>query len=837
MLTLVSAPAGTGKTATVSAWAFGLPEGVLFWLTVDQRVADLGAVLEVLSDRIDASARQTDFSAVVLDCDRPLRPGEAEAVDALLRAGGESLRLVLLTRSDPLLPLQRYRLADALVELRAHDLAFTTDETAELLSGRGLDLPADAVDALTRRTRGWIAGLLLSAMTLPHAEDPLAAVRALAGDHGPVAEYLLREMLDKQPPGLRDVLLKSSVLDVLSADLVSEVLDSGVGGRTLTFLTHDNVLIEPSTEEPGSYEYHPLFADLLRAELAFEAPEAFRTLHRRAARSMTARGRTAEAVQHYLSAGAWDEATHCYIDDLAVMEVVEGAPIVGAPTDVTTQLPNDLRTPAAELIRAALALRAGDIADSAASLTRAGRLLVRDPAGPWPTGELTLHLLRALHARVVGDAPVLTAEVTETEKRLDMMDPSRVRHRPSLPATLENARGVALTAQGDLQGATEAFAAAASAMEASARTSEAHRPPPPPDELVESLGHLALIAAWQGQLRRASALAQRALTIRVSGGQRRESPSVTGRLAAQTALEWVAVERQIPAEAPATPGQASLSQGRVGSDALRVVMAAIAHARARRMLHDFRGARAALDDLEDREGVPDWLGDRVRVEIATLALLAGRADEAVEVVGRFRRPPDLEAAVVRDKTALTRGYPPEAITATSAEPSGPAPSRIEFWLLQAWRKARSGEQALALRALERSLKIAAPEQLKRPFREAPEEVRHLLQSDQVMTRHDWVLDDRRQGPAIPRQRRESEALRSPEPLTTKEREVLQHLDSLLTTEEIADAMFISVNTVRTHVRNILRKLSASRRNEAVRRAREIGLLSPLRSPKRRPQTE
>jgi LuxR family maltose regulon positive regulatory protein len=158
-------------------------------------------------------------------------------------------------------------------------------------------------------------------------------------------------------------------------------------------------------------------------------------------------------------------------------------------------------------------------------------------------------------------------------------------------------------------------------------------------------------------------------------------------------------------------------------------------------------------------------------------------------------------------------------------------ARVDGWLLEAWRRLLNGEEAGAARALDRSLRLAAPERLRRPFREAPQDVRQLLRRHEDLTRqHSWLGPDVAGTGPFPRQR---DQLAGPgkgaatlvvEPLTQKEREVLGHLAELMTTEEIAAAMFVSVNTVRTHVRNILRKLSASRRNEAVRRARELHII-------------
>jgi LuxR family maltose regulon positive regulatory protein len=173
---------------------------------------------------------------------------------------------------------------------------------------------------------------------------------------------------------------------------------------------------------------------------------------------------------------------------------------------------------------------------------------------------------------------------------------------------------------------------------------------------------------------------------------------------------------------------------------------------------------------------------------------------------------------------------------TLSSRTAPLPTQVSGWLFEVSQELGRGQENRATKALERSLQLAAPERLRRPFREATPEIRRFLrQHGDVADRHSWLGDGESgspaRRPAVPRQRpADSKVTGDPPPvqlvetLTEREREVLGHLSELLTTEEIAGVMFVSVNTVRTHVRNILRKLAASRRNEAVRRARELKIL-------------
>jgi len=207
-----------------------------------------------------------------------------------------------------------------------------------------------------------------------------------------------------------------------------------------------------------------------------------------------------------------------------------------------------------------------------------------------------------------------------------------------------------------------------------------------------------------------------------------------------------------------------------------------------------------------------------------------------------------ESALVLARAKMATGGTFESPATTSWSAAASLPTRVAGWLFETTVQLDAGKELRAVQSLERSLRLAAPDRLRRPFREASPQVRQLLRGEQQLTaEHSWLgaatLDDAH---PLPSSRREGEPERTRETapgpileaLTEKEREVLGHLAELLTTDEIAGAMFVSVNTVRTHVRNILRKLASSRRNEAVRRARELGLIpgwsmqgSPVRSPR------
>jgi LuxR family maltose regulon positive regulatory protein len=266
-------------------------------------------------------------------------------------------------------------------------------------------------------------------------------------------------------------------------------------------------------------------------------------------------------------------------------------------------------------------------------------------------------------------------------------------------------------------------------------------------------------------------------------------------------------------------------------DSMQEVVLAIVDSRVRRATGDLDGATTQLAHAWDEAGGSPWLVERLRVEEATLDLRSSEPERAAEAVERLSETAAPEAALLIAQARLASGETLERPVPTPGGPRSTLTARVDGWLLEAWRRLRNGEEAGAARALDRSLRLAAPERLRRPFREAPQDVRQLLRQHEDLTRqHSWLGPDVAGTGPLPRQRHQlagpgkGAATLVVEPLTQKEREVLGHLAELMTTEEIAAAMFVSVNTVRTHVRNILRKLSASRRNEAVRRARELHII-------------
>src|SRR5437660_5899366 len=333
-LTLIAAPAGFGKTTLVSAWVAGCDRQVA-WLSLDEGDSDpilflmyLIAALQTIAPNIGEgvlgvlqspqppppdsilTALLNDMTTIpdnfvlVLDDYHVL---DAKPVDQALTYLVEHLppqmHLVIATREDPQLPLARLRAQGQLIELRAADLRFTPSEAAEFLNQvMGLNLSAQDIAALEDRTEGWIVGLQLAALSMQGHQDVPGFIRAFAGDHRYIVDYLVEEVLQRQPEPVRSFLLQTSILDRLSGPLCDAVTGQEEGNARLEALQRGNFFVVPLDDKRHWYRYHHLFAEVLSAHLMAEQPAQVATLHRRASAWYEQHGEVSDSIRHALAA-------------------------------------------------------------------------------------------------------------------------------------------------------------------------------------------------------------------------------------------------------------------------------------------------------------------------------------------------------------------------------------------------------------------------------------------------------------------------------------------------------------------------------------------------------
>ncbi|WP_328497733.1 LuxR C-terminal-related transcriptional regulator [Streptomyces sp. NBC_00414] len=630
----------------------------------------------------------------------------AEGMVRLLRHASPALRLVVVSRRDPPLHLHRYRLAGDLTELRTGDLAFDDRETTALLAQHGVEVPRAVVKTLRERADGWAAGLRLAAMSMQGHPHPERFVARFAGEDEAIVSYLVEEVLDGQPPAMRRLLLTTSVLDHLNAELATQVAGQEAGRHFATLVAQSSFLQHIGQ---GWYRCHRMFGDVLRVRLRHEAPDLVPDLHGRAAEWLGEHGLLAEAVRHALAA---DDP--CYADRLVVHQLAIGQVLAltasrlpgelltrkppAGPTAASRQAPG----PESALVTAAASLARGDGPACTESLALADRLIEELPRG----GTDRIARCRLAHSviRMTRDRPrhltAARAAAADAERLFTRLPRGLLEDRPELVALTLSIRGRAELREGDLK-AAEASLTTALKSACAAENGVLRR---------DCLSELALLEVLRGRFRAADQFA---------GHARLPAPR-TG------------------AEPDASPAALHVVRAWVGLTRLDVP----------RARNELARARAASRQ------VPDPF-------VTGVGSLVTKLVAAVE--NGATRPEALDA--IPDITA-------------------------DGWLAEGLRQ--SVRHACAASLGETRV--------------------HRLPAQAVSGAR---------GMPDPRPRDD----RSPvEPLSAREREVLLHLAQMMTTEEIADELYVSVNTVKTHLKSVYRKLAVTRRSAAVRRARELELL-------------
>lgn len=768
-LLVVTAPRGFGKSALLASWLeLGTsPDPV----TVVVPDADDVQPAPFRAKVVAALAAGGPSSVLVVDEAERL---SAEALGTLVPLQqSRGLRLVLLSREEPPLPVSQRATEGVMTRITADQLAFTPGECRDLLAARGVHPSEAGAAALAASTEGWAAALVRAADLLAGtaSRDGAPSVTVSGRD---VTSPLLEEILGDQPRDLQRFLLATSVAERLWPGLATALTARADAAEVLVALERANLFVRATEDGRRTWAYTPMFRAFLRERLYRRPVAEVARLHLRAAAWLTDAGFLTEAACHLASAGSWRSACSLLMEDFAVLELLlhPGERL----SRVLAHLPDDVPGPEPALVRAALALGRGDDRRGTVHVERAVR------AGghlPWPAAAPALGTTRALQAvaaRAVGDVDAGLRAVRDLEGLL----PERPggMHHPQLRAVLLATRGDLLLRRGDLTDAADTLDDAVAAADRAG--CERLR--------TECLGALALVEAVLGRLTRAAGLAV-AADVLAEGGR-----SPTRPVASEVALAWVRTEQYDLAGARAHVRAASTDPV-FGQDPVTAGVLVLVRARLARAEGDLD---RALDVVQSALGVgaepapPPWLERRLRSTATALHVVAGRA-----------------AALPRPRTA------PEARAGECLD------EQVSGWLEAAGRDLARKEVSAARVAAGRALRLAESERLRRPVAEAGATVREFVAEDAGLTaRRRWL------GPAVLADSADPDPS---EPvlvqrLTDKEQEVLEFLSDLLSTEEIAEAMFVSVNTVKSHVRSILRKLSATRRNEAVRRARQLDLL-------------
>lgn len=858
---LVCAPAGSGKTVLLRSWVEAQGFGArVAWVSVGRRERDAQRFWLSVVDELAAAAGESgpvqrvsatpafDGAAVVeqllSELDALKEPvvlviddlHELDSADALswlerfLARVPRELRMVLATREDPRLGLHRLRLTGQLTELRGPDLRFSLEETRQVLEASGIGLSEAAVASLHDRCEGWAAGLRLAALSLAGHPDPERFVAEFSGSERTVAGYLLAEVLERQPSEVRDLLLRTSVLERVSGPL-ADALTGGSGSQAILQELEDaNAFVSSLDAGRSWFRYHALFADLLRLELRRTHPAIVGSLHRAAAPWFEEHGYAVEAIRHAQAAKDWPRAARVLADNYVDL-VFDGRK--ATLRALLAAFPGDAPEADAELALAVTTARLYDglLDESAAHIVLAERLAATVPDERRRLFDLGLVSARLWLACQRGDIDTAQQAMQSFETQ------SFEAQSADMLARINDLRASAMMNLGVAELWSLRLADARRDLEEAA---ELARRIGRPYLEIGCLGHLALAAVVSDFPADAGlVLSEKAVAIAEAHGwqnQRIVAPAV---LAGAGALAWLGrfdeAERWLDRVVPAPAGVEELEADPVVHYARAFVP--LARGRFEEALAEFRAAERMLPRLARAHALPaevrGWipttqalLGDTaaaraalaaldaegrnragMRIAAATLALGESRPQDAVDVV----------APMIEDVADRAPDGAPQVLNMRRAT--------VHALLLDAVARDQLGDPHTAEASIERALELTERDGTILQFTLVP--VRDLLERHpRARTAHATLLStildvldgSSREGVG------DTTALR--DELSDAELRVLRYLPSNLKAPEIAAELFVSANTVRTHLRHIYTKLDAHSRSAAVSRARELGLLAP-----------
>ena len=854
-LTSITGPPGAGKTIAAASWAAGHGPGPVAWVTIDgydnkpevfwsyvvaalrqagvavSRAASSLAHGEMaghvfLLQLASALAGHEPAVTLVLDDFHLLTDGAVlSGLTYVMKNARPGLRLVVTSRMDPPLPLHQYRLTGNLTEIRADDLAFSVSEVASLMVQHDVTLPPPVLEFLTETGEGWAAGLRMAAMSMAGLPDPEQFVKNLSAEDSAVAGYLVEEVLNVQPADVREFLLYSSVLELVNADIASALFDRADVAGMLEALARENSFVQPVGE--GWYRFHSMFRDVLRLKLRRERPDIVASLHRKAARWYQQHGMLAEAVRSAAHIGDWTLAAAIMVDELAIVQLM-GPDHGDLPAEGFHVVPEGDVSPQFLLAVSAVALSESGDQAAEAPLRSAEEILGRLPEDHDALSRFAACTLWTSIAFRRGSLDVLD-DVTATAERLLDQIPQAVlaRHQHAVAQVLSG-RGAVELWSGNPSAAADLFCRAAGLLEDVIQGLGPGRLELQPrrNELAACRGYLALTEALRGRLNAAEEIASSGTAV--VGDRRARQPDPASALA----LAFVRLEH---GDLSSSRARLKVADAALDAHPDRLASAVGSLVAARGSLAEGR-TRTVLDTIKRaRSGrsLPPLLDQVLALTELQAHAASGDGQAALEVARRVGSQSALDARVAVSRAWLAAGDAAAArrTLAAALETSSGEEServRLEAWLADALLSFRGGDEVQGLRSLEKALTLGEAEKRQLPFAMERSWLRPVLMRHPELARaHRQLLGPGLVTPgAVPAQR-EAPDRAAPvvvEQLSSRERDVLRHVGEMLDTADIAAEMYISVHTVKTHLKSIFRKLGASDRREAVRRARQLNLL-------------
>ena len=848
-LTLIAAPAGYGKTSLAAQWArqTSLPVGWLSADTGDQdperfvrylfgawasaqpdiesatpgvrlsgMTPDMGTVLAELANFATDSG--SELAVVIDDVHVIENPDVFQALEFLLDHLPPSVRFVLTSRIEPPLPLARYRARQELAEIGASELRFTLDESRSLLRHTaGLALSDADIDPLHVRLEGWATGLQLVSLTLRN--DGRSPTGNITGRHRHIADYLRADVLARLPGDTRDFLLHTSILRRLTGSLCDAVTGSDHGQEMLERLERQNLFTVPLDDNREWYRYHPLFADVLHQELERRPTDVIADLHRRA---------STWHLRHEMPDPAFDHALAA--EDLPlVMNVLERYGQVklftGQLRDLQgwlTALPDTWydREPGIGLLQVAWLMFTGQFETAIHTLDKIDEVV----SNPERMNRPAMGRVSAIRCFIACETNAIDQAEHFAEIALD-----------TLAATDDQFRGGVWGALGDVYRRNGRWS---EAQDRYLRSLPHSNNPAGYVQSVNAYGALADLELRQGRLRAAHDYWRRALAVISDRHLWGTYPlPVIGWVHirhGEILYEWNDLD------AARDAAERGREHAALGGDPRAIIAGGILEARLRRANGDLDAAAEQLEAIRATVAeaqFADWIGEFERCEVE-LWLAQGKLRTAVTWTDEAltRDPahlPDQEPTLLAiARVLIVKGDAvsnEQALTMLqslvgTANASGRVGLQITALALQAMAYWNRGDRMDALASLEHALRLAEPEghvrtfvDLALPMARLLQEARHRKVMPEYVDRllAGYVQGDLSQLPAD---------TRLPEPLSERELDVLRKIAAGLTNREIADALFISPETVKKHTGSIYGKLGVRGRTASVARARELDLL-------------
>ena len=847
-VTVVAAPAGSGKTVLLRSWigqtglaeraawvpvARDEPDPQRLWLTVlgALRQTSAGSALvreltaapdldgwAVVERLLNDLASLEEPLWLVIDDVHELGSDQArQQLELLVMRAPRQLRFVLATRHDLRLGFHRLRLEGELTEVRADDLRFSMAEAQALFQAAGVELAAPTLGMLHERTEGWAAGLRMAALSLAGHPDPNRFAAEFSGSERTVAEYLLAEVLERQPEEVRRLLLRTSMLERVNGEL-ADLMTGGSGGeRALQDLEDANAFVTSLDAARSWFRYHHLFADLLRLELRRTEPDEVTALHELAATWFAAHDLPVEAIRHAQAAQDWGLASRLLADHwprlhLDGQAATVHALLAGFPTGA----------PAADAGLAAVAA-ADELAQG--SLEAAERLLRLAERGSAPDGrrrqaQVLLGVVRLLLAWYQGNLPAVPEQARRLLAAGEAPDAAQ-------PALGEELRALALAGLADTEIWTGRLDQAELHLEQGIAL--ARRIGRPYLEFIGLVYWAEIeLSRW---FPRAAERSRQAIELAHRHGWTDETTAGLAYMTLGSALAW----QGRPEEAAAWMQRAERT---IRPEAAPVSAMGVQYARgqvelARGRAADALAAFRAAERLAGHLAAPHPLARPMRAWLVHALVRLGETEHAEQVLADLGEP-DRDRGEMRIALAVLRlaqDDPHAATVALAPVLDGSARTGWRSWLVEAFlleaiARDALGDPAAADRAAERALDLAEPDGallwfLLQPARDLLE--RHARQRTAHAALLAEILDLLAGNkPASP-----AGGPRPPlEPLSGSEIRVLRYLPTHLSAREIASELSVSTSTVKTHMRNLYAKLGAHSRAEAVESGRALRLLAP-----------